>query len=263
MRLSPARFDSIPKFVKAVLIAFFGLALFAPLPFVVIMPGDATNVLDKVITIDSKETYKPTGSLYLLAIRVTSPGAVVFSPEILLSWASGNYTVVPRSVVYPDKVDSVVIDKEAKKDMTTSQGNARVVALNYVHANFPDAAKVAPSQIRFDVRRTGGPSGGMIFTLAIIEELTKEDLLQGRKVAGTGTIDTKGVVGPIGGIEEKIIAAKHAGATIFLAPRSNCPELNRVPEGIQVFAVSNIDDAVAALAGKTSTANGPLTCSAA
>lgn len=263
MRLSPARFDSIPRIVKAVLIPFFGLALLAPLPFVVIMPGDATNVLDKVITIDGTDTYKATGSLYLLAIRVTSPGAVMFSPEILLSWASGRHTVVPRSVVYPDKVDAVVINKEAKREMTTSQGNARVVALNYVHANFPDAANVSPSQINFDIRRTGGPSGGMIFTLAIIEELTKEDILRGRKVAGTGTIDTKGSVGPIGGIEEKIIAAKDVGATIFLAPRSNCSELVNIPEGISVYAVSDIDDAIAALSGKTSTANGPLTCSAA
>jgi PDZ domain-containing protein len=106
--------------------------------------------------------------------------------------------------------------------------------------------------ITLDVKDTGGPSGGMIFTLGVIEELTPDDLLQGRKVAGTGTIDPAGNVGPIGGIDEKLIAAKRVGVSVFLAPRSNCPEISSVPDGLTVYAIRTIDDAVKALSANSS-----------
>jgi PDZ domain-containing protein len=106
--------------------------------------------------------------------------------------------------------------------------------------------------ITLDVRKTGGPSGGMIFTLGVIEELTPDDLLKGRKVAGTGTIDPSGVVGPIGGIDEKLIAAKRIGVTIFLAPRANCRDITSVPEGLTIYAIGTIDDAIKALSADSS-----------
>lgn len=55
----------------------------------------------------------------------------------------------------------------------------------------------------------------MIFAIGVIELLTQKDLLQGRHIAGTGTISTDGKVGPIGGINLKILAAYKAGATLF------------------------------------------------
>ncbi|MSX44664.1 MAG: PDZ domain-containing protein, partial [Actinobacteria bacterium] len=67
-----------------------------------------------------------------------------------------------------------------------------------------------PISIKFNLERTGGPSGGLIFSLGIIEKLTPEDLIHGRKIAGTGTIDAAGNVGPIGGINEKLIGAAKA-----------------------------------------------------
>ena len=100
------------------------------------------------------------------------------------------------------------------------------------------------------VKNTGGPSGGMIFTLAVIELLTKENLLEGRSVAGTGTITEDGTIGGIGGIEEKLVAAQRAGVDLFLAPQENCSELSSIPEGITVAAVGTLDAAVAALSSK-------------
>lgn len=64
----------------------------------------------------------------------------------------------------------------------------------------------------------GGPSGGLMFSLQIYQQLTNENLRRGRKVAGTGTINPDGTVGEIGGIDKKVVAAKKAGATVFLAP---------------------------------------------
>jgi PDZ domain-containing protein len=171
----------------------------------------------------------------------------MFSGEIVYGWVNGNSRIYPRSAVYPDNVSSKVLDKEAKVDMTSSQDKAKIVARAYVKKNYPELASVDPDLITLDVKDTGGPSGGMVFTLGVIEELTPQDLLRGRKVAGTGTIDLSGKVGPIGGIDEKLIAAQRVGVTVFLAPRSNCSEIRSIPEGITVFAISTIDDAVKAL----------------
>ena len=254
------RYSSLPIAVKAIIVIFFGFALFAPLPFVVVMPGGATDVLDKVISIKSENSYKPSGSLYLLAIRVTSPGASMYSGEIVYGWVNGNSRIYPRSAVYPDNVSSKVLDKEAKVDMTSSQDKAKIVARAYVKKNFPDLATVDLDLITLDVKDTGGPSGGMVFTLGVIEELTPQDLLRGRKVAGTGTIDLLGKVGPIGGIDEKLIAAQLVGVTVFLAPRSNCSEIRSIPEGITVFAISTIEDAVKALSANSSPEEIGMSC---
>jgi PDZ domain-containing protein len=91
----------------------------------------------------------------------------------------------------------------------------------------------------------GGPSAGMMFALGIIDKVGKVDLTHGRFIAGTGTIDSQGKVGPIGGIQLKMIAARNAGATIFLAPSGNCNDVNgAIPGGLDVVKVSTLHDAV-------------------
>ena len=104
-----------------------------------------------------------------------------------------------------------------------------------------------PIDVKIRIEDTGGPSAGMIFTLGVIEKMTSEDLLRGRKIAGTGTINTKGEIGPIGGIESKMIGARREGATIFLAPADNCGEIRHIPEGLQVIPVKSLKEAVSAL----------------
>lgn len=91
----------------------------------------------------------------------------------------------------------------------------------------------------------GGPSAGMMFALGIIDKVGKIDLTKGRFIAGTGTITPTGVVGPIGGIQLKMIAARSAGATIFLAPAGNCSDVRgATPAGLQVVKVSTLHQAV-------------------
>lgn len=67
-----------------------------------------------------------------------------------------------------------------------------------------------------------GPSAGLIFSLGVYDRLTPGSLTGGTDIAGTGTIDERGRVGPIGGIQQKVVAARNAGATIFLVPPGNC-----------------------------------------
>jgi PDZ domain-containing protein len=91
----------------------------------------------------------------------------------------------------------------------------------------------------------GGPSAGLMFALGIIEKVGPADLTGKRFVAGTGTIDPSGKVGPIGGIQLKMIAARDAGASVFLAPAGNCADVRgAIPKGLQVIKVATLDDAL-------------------
>jgi PDZ domain-containing protein len=104
-----------------------------------------------------------------------------------------------------------------------------------------------PIDVDFNISGVGGPSAGLIFAIGIIEKLTAEDLLRGRNIAGTGTITASGRVGGIGGIEEKMIGASRIGATVFLAPFENCPDMKNIPKGLKVIPVSTLEQAMAAL----------------
>jgi PDZ domain-containing protein len=96
--------------------------------------------------------------------------------------------------------------------------------------------------------RIGGPSAGLMFALGILEKLGTDDLTGGRFVAGTGTIDVSGAVGPIGGIPLKLIAAKDKGATAFLVPAGNCAEASRKPPaGLRLIKVDSLSSAIGAL----------------
>lgn len=68
----------------------------------------------------------------------------------------------------------------------------------------------------------GGPSAGLIFAIAVYDTLTPGALIGGGQVAGTGTIDSRGTVGPIGGVQQKVVGAADAGAELFLVPPGNC-----------------------------------------
>ncbi|MBO4208607.1 YlbL family protein [Micromonospora echinofusca] len=106
-----------------------------------------------------------------------------------------------------------------------------------------------PFQLKIDLEDIGGPSAGLMFALGIIDKLQPEDLTGGRIVAGTGTIDDAGRVGPIGGIAQKLVGAKQAGAKVFLVPADNCAEALRNPQpGLPLLKVATLDDALDALA---------------
>lgn len=114
-----------------------------------------------------------------------------------------------------------------------------------------------PVDVEIKIDNIGGPSAGMIFALGIMDRLTEPDEANGQIIAGTGTMDTGGNVGPIGGIRQKLHGAKRDGAKYFLAPESNCDEVvGNVPEGLQVVAVETLEnawDAVIAIGEGTAT----------
>ena len=134
------------------------------------------------------------------------------------------------------------------------------VRVAYSRAGAAGTGSVAPKDLRVEDRQPhpftlaikldeiGGPSAGLMFALGIIDKLRPDDLTGGRVIAGTGTIDGYGVVGPIGGIPQKLRGAKSAGAAYFLVPAGNCTEAlrNAVP-GLTMAKVGTLDDGLSAL----------------
>jgi Lon-like protease len=114
-----------------------------------------------------------------------------------------------------------------------------------------------PVQISVDTSDISGPSAGLAMSLAIIDDLTPGDLTGGKKVAVTGTINSHGDVGPIGAIAQKAIAARRAGAQVFIVPacesndRSCAADLatarRRVGEDVDFAPVSTLAQALRVL----------------
>ncbi|MFF1574789.1 PDZ domain-containing protein [Leifsonia sp. NPDC058292] len=105
-----------------------------------------------------------------------------------------------------------------------------------------------PFDVKIQLDDVGGPSAGQMFALGIMDKLTPGELNGGKRVAGTGTIDNEGNVGAIGGIRQKLFGARGAGATVFLAPQSNCDEVTgHIPSGLKVFAVKTLADSLKVL----------------
>lgn len=108
-------------------------------------------------------------------------------------------------------------------------------------------------QFPFDVRvnidpNIGGPSAGLMFSLAIYDTLTPGSLTGGGVVAGTGEIAATGQVGPIGGIQQKIAGARDDGAELFLVPPDNCGEaLGADPGGMRLVKATTMHAALEAI----------------
>ena len=101
-----------------------------------------------------------------------------------------------------------------------------------------------PIDVKINAGNVGGPSAGTMFSLAVYDTLTPGPLTGGQKIAGTGTINAAGQVGPIGGIRQKLVGAHDGGATWFLAPVDNCDEVvGHVPDGLRVVRIATFDEA--------------------
>jgi len=106
----------------------------------------------------------------------------------------------------------------------------------------------APFTIDFNLANVGGPSAGLMFSLAVVDKLTTGDLNGSKFVAGSGTITGDGEVGSIGGITHKIAAAGDAGATVFLVPAENCDEAKAADvEGVDLLKAETLEQTIDSL----------------
>jgi PDZ domain-containing protein len=119
-----------------------------------------------------------------------------------------------------------------------------------------------PFTVKISLAGVGGPSAGLMFSLGIVDKVESQDLTGGLRIAGTGTIDDDGNVGPIGGIAEKMRGARDDGATVFLVPAANCADaVHNAIAGLQLVKVATLDDALRALQA-LSEHETPATCTA-
>lgn len=168
--------------------------------------------------------------------------------------------VAGKPVTSPDRLRELVTARPPGAPVTVSfvrDGRAGTVTFDTGSAGKNPARAVLgigvavtdyPFDIDIALENVGGPSAGLMFALGIIDELTPGSLTDGRRIAGTGTIDEDGDVGPIGGIQQKLSAAGELDVEVFLVPTRNCEAAaeNR-PEDLQLIRVTSLSSALAAL----------------
>lgn len=148
--------------------------------------------------------------------------------------------------------DMSIVRDGSKKDVTvTSEDNPDNAGTPYLGIGVGEFYS-GDFPIEFTLDDVGGPSAGLMFAMGIVDKLTPEDLAKGDHIAGTGTIEPDGTVGPIGGIRQKLAGAHNAGATLFLMPKDHCTEAaGHVPDGLTVVPVTSLSDAVDAVTAYT------------
>ncbi|MFI6660457.1 PDZ domain-containing protein [Streptomyces sp. NPDC050523] len=166
------------------------------------------------------------------------------------------FTVVPaKEQAAAEKQNKTATStRKVKITTTTSDDKGKKRAIVGISAG---TDHTFPFSIDIKLADVGGPSAGLMFSLGLYDKLTPGSLTGGKFVAGTGTIDDDGKVGPIGGIQMKTVGARDKGAQYFLTPADNCSAAAKdTPGGLTLIKVNTIDDALGALkdlrAGKTS-----------
>jgi Lon-like protease len=146
---------------------------------------------------------------------------------------------VTLTVTRDDEATTITVATRATPD-GPNQGQPQIGIFSAPEYDFP-------VEVQIDTGDVGGPSAGLAFTLTILDELSPGDLTGGQEIAVTGTIESDGTVGPIGGVAQKAVAAQRAGARLFIVPRAEAAEARDHAGGMKVAAVRDLDGALAAL----------------
>jgi len=193
--------------------------------------------------------YQVTSRVRIVSFAKGAASASVLHEKDLVISVGGLATPMPSDLraqlqkVTPGQPASLVVRRDGKDlplSVPTQKGGDGGTALGVLVQQVFEF----PFDVKIQIENVGGPSAGTMFALGIIDKLTPGDLTGGKKIAGTGTIDPDGTVGPIGGIRQKLIGARDAGAEFFLAPDQNCAEVaGHVPDGLSVVRIANLTQA--------------------
>ncbi|RKN47125.1 YlbL family protein [Streptomyces hoynatensis] len=203
----------------------------------VVEGGPAEGVLhagDAIIAVDGTEVSAPAEVAELVTRHDPGEDTV--------------FTIVPaeQTRAAQEAGDPVPADEATEVTVTTAAAPEDQRAIVGIQASVSHSF---PFDIDIQLADVGGPSAGTMFALGIIDRLTEGDLTGGAFVAGTGTIDDDGNVGPIGGVTMKTIAARDAGAEFFLTPEDNCAAAAEdPPDGLTLVRIGTLQDALDALA---------------
>jgi len=222
--------------------------LFLPIPYVILMPGETTNLLQKELRVTGEKAYAGKGTLSMVSVSATTPSFYVNGSAIIWALLDQRVAAVPKTLVYAPGQDDKAVRSEELADMKNSQVGARYAAGQILRFT---PAQIEKLSFTLKDKYTGGPSGGLAFGLAILAKLGDTDFIRNRTIVATGTLDSAGNVGPIGGIDLKLYTAEHAGAKIFLAPERNCVDIHHRPRGMKIYAVATLQEAYSVLSGSS------------
>ena len=124
----------------------------------------------------------------------------------------------------------------------TSSSNSPKIGISITSAGFDYKTPFPISIVTQKIN--GGPSAGLMFTLTLYNMLSPDDLTRGLRIAGTGTINLDGTVGPIGGVQQKVAAAEQVGAVYFLCPADNYADAVSVARSIKVIKIATAEQAI-------------------
>ena len=194
-------------------VLFLLFALFFPLNnYYVELPGGAFDTKE-VLTVDKKADDSSFKGVLNIADTVTAVNGKTFDNSTdLIKYVQGLKLGSKVKVTYTTE------DKEK-----TATGKIIKIAngKNGIGIGLTDHTEVkSPENVKFKLDGVGGPSAGLMFTLAIYDQVSGQDLKAGRKIAGTGTIEKDGAVGDIGGAYLKVKSAADSGADIFFVPNN-------------------------------------------
>ncbi|MFH0801624.1 MAG: PDZ domain-containing protein [bacterium] len=162
-------------------------------------------------------------------------------------WTAPELTQLIRRQAPGGKAEVVVLRERRKKTFELSFMSLEdalptrlgiIIETYGLKADFPFTVEVRPYKM------IGGPSAGLMLTLALYSRLTPGDLSGGHLIAGTGAVDLEGNVQEIGAVECKVAAAERAGAAFFLCPAENSGAARKAARNINVVAVRSIREAV-------------------
>lgn len=174
---------------------------------------------DLVITVDGHAVRSPDEFRALIGRR--RPGEIV---RLRLKRGGQTSTVALRTTKNPDQPDRPFIGV-------------------LIH----EPSVKLPLTVRINTGEVGGPSAGLAFALDLLQELGR-DVDRGHRIAATGELDLDGSVGAVGGIKQKTIGARRAGADVFLVPGDNAREARQHAGGLRVIAVNSFRQALHSLA---------------
>jgi PDZ domain-containing protein len=187
------------------------------------------NVGDVVTALDGTAT--PT------AIALTTALDRYHSGQTIVLTVLRNNQGAPVKV--PVTLKLTLVDVGAAKPVPVTLGIEPEDQVDYTY----------PFPVRINVTNIGGPSAGLAMTLGVMDALTNGSLTGSKTVAATGTMDSHGDVGDVGGVPQKTVAVENAGATIFLVPpQEYSAALSKDRPGLKIYKVSTLDQALGVLA---------------
>ncbi|WP_244269698.1 YlbL family protein [Caldanaerovirga acetigignens] len=190
----------------------------------------------------------------VVEVMEDSPAKGIISPDDIITAVDGVKVNLAEEVInlvtkrkIGEKVHLEIVRKGKKLSLvvpTIESKTEKGKPIIGVFITTLDWKPILPVDIKINTGDIGGPSAGVMFALEILNQLTPGDLTKGKKIAGTGTISLDERVGEIGGVVQKVAAAKRDGAEIFFVPENNAEEAMRVAGnlGIKLVPVNTLED---------------------